>query len=65
MADNTPLKIALLRVGLTAATLAELCMVQKRTVDLWLADETTPKPHKRRYLASLLHCPESELWPDA
>lgn len=62
---NDRLRDAILRNGLTPATVATRVGVDPKTVERWITQGRTPYPKYRHAIAALVKESESYLWPNA
>ncbi|SBT69191.1 hypothetical protein GA0070622_6310 [Micromonospora sediminicola] len=62
---NDRLRDAMLRNGMTPASLAEKIDVDPKTVERWITQDRTPYPRHRHAIAALIRESESYLWPKA
>jgi transcriptional regulator with XRE-family HTH domain len=62
---HTPLREALLRIGMSQRELARKLGVDRRQVGEWVCGHHLPVSTRRRQIARAVKAPVEELWPDA
>ncbi|MGN9774841.1 XRE family transcriptional regulator [Micromonospora sp. H33] len=63
--SNHRLRDAILRNGLTPASVAERLDVDPKTVERWITQDRIPYPRHRHAIAAMVREGEEYLWPDA